>query len=210
MSWIYILCNICWFCLKAHLEFQRENYVKAMKLLTSCQHNPSISSSASSDSIQSKHVVQNNSFAYLNNMGCLYLKLERYGAALSFFQKAISLIETVDTASKEDLDLEEMKTSLMHKNHTALYYNCGLTLLYSSRPVEAFSCFKNVMTGDEKKRAQRPISLILTNVRMAECCIQYNSKMRAQDDSRLDKPPLLGYISEGPFRRIVLSTSVIL
>ena len=213
---------------QAYLEFQREHYTKAMKLLTSCQHvapspPPSLLSLTSAPSTPLSPpppppppILQNNSFAYLNNMGCLYLKLERYGAAVSFFQKAIAQLEVVNAApsssdpTHQHTDREEMLISLLHPNHIAIYYNCGVALLYSNRPVEAMVCFENVLENRQEDDQSCPISLPLAHIRLGESCLQHHKQRSSSEESVTDgtettSPPVLGYLSDGPFRRVVLS-----
>lgn len=158
-------------------------------------------------------------------MGCLYLKLERYGAAASFFQKAIAQLELLDTSSIDTVDRQEMGISLLHPNHVAIYYNCGLALLHSNQPVDAMVCFENVLAitqergqeeqerkgeGEYEAQYHCPNSLSMTYIRLGECCIQhYKNQIAAENISTDRKAPILGYISDGPFRRVILSRLVL-
>lgn len=224
--------------LQAFLEYHREHYVKAMKILTSSQHCPTLPPHSSGPVL-----LQNNSLAYLNNMGCLYTKLERYSAAVPFFHKAICKLEAMlSTAASSSLssssssqvgptsataastseeiplsavDVTEMQVSLLHQNKLSIYYNCGLALLFSRRPLEAFVCFMNSF-GDEGREINqnnsrtetameakvqhphRPLSLALTHIRLGDCCIMHNTS----DVSLTEHSSRLVQLSDGAFRRL--------
>ena len=172
-----------------------------MKLLTSSQH----FSGLPTDQL----IIQNNTFAYLNNMGCLYLKLERYSASLTFFQKAITYLEAFkESSSREDVDVDEMLISLLHQNEVSIYYNCGLSLLFTKRFVDAYCCFIKVIDIWDKNETQRhsnvASSIALALIRLGECCLGTANEREVHND--LHKKSSLNYLSDGPLRRIVLST----
>jgi len=134
--------------LKANLEYSRRNFRKALKLLTSCSQisppssTPSPSSSASLCS-------------YLNNMGCIYLRMHRSHAALIYFHKALSHSSSSSSSSH---------TRLTQPSRGEVAYNTALTLLVvGEQEEEAFRCLEMA-----RERFQH---LPQFWIRMAECCV---------------------------------------
>ena len=89
-------------------------------------------------------------FEYYNNLGCAYFGLGRYHYASLLFRRAHSYSQS---------------TPMPSCHSGSVQYNLGLALMKSSKPVEAFDCFTNVLKSNK-------IEEWMIYLRMAECCIQ--------------------------------------
>eukprot|EP00615_Pteridomonas_danica_P006258 CAMPEP_0114359644 /NCGR_PEP_ID=MMETSP0101-20121206/23179_1 /TAXON_ID=38822 ORGANISM="Pteridomonas danica, Strain PT" /NCGR_SAMPLE_ID=MMETSP0101 /ASSEMBLY_ACC=CAM_ASM_000211 /LENGTH=689 /DNA_ID=CAMNT_0001503305 /DNA_START=80 /DNA_END=2149 /DNA_ORIENTATION=- len=127
--------------LKANFEYLRQNYRKALKLLSSCHGE---GNGAASSSLTKQGPM------YFNNVGCVHHKMGKYHAALTFFSKALKQIEQGDGRWNEGVSAE-------------VRYNCGVELLLIGNTDKAFACFQDAAT----LLYSRPLLWL----RMAECCI---------------------------------------
>jgi CCR4-NOT transcription complex subunit 10 len=122
--------------IKADLEYFKKNFRKSLKLLENCR---------SKDREDEAH--------FYNNVGCIYFKLQRYNAALLYFEKAFQKSEA-----------RVRNQQLCHSYITDIAYNYGLCLLMTSRPDEALNYF-NFCSNQFSKRPHLWI-------RVAECYLR--------------------------------------
>eukprot|EP00297_Palpitomonas_bilix_P006314 CAMPEP_0113872898 /NCGR_PEP_ID=MMETSP0780_2-20120614/3472_1 /TAXON_ID=652834 /ORGANISM="Palpitomonas bilix" /LENGTH=419 /DNA_ID=CAMNT_0000858487 /DNA_START=98 /DNA_END=1353 /DNA_ORIENTATION=- /assembly_acc=CAM_ASM_000599 len=168
--------------LKAHLEYSKGNFRKAMKLLSSCQQPTSVESPLPS--------------LFYNNMGCIHFRLKKHNAAAFYFSRALKHNdESLRAASSQMMDgsgKRKEKFSLGPKKSDAngvnvlprqnnkkceMSYNIGLQLLLSGKPELAFDCFReasNLMYSDPR-----------VWIRTAECCIAAQAMHVAERGERL-------------------------
>lgn len=128
--------------LKANFEYLRQNYRKALKLLSSC-HSATEGSEGSALTKQGP--------MYFNNVGCVHHKMGKYHAALNYFSKALKQMEGVDPSAVNIAVAAEVR------------YNCGVELLLMGNAERALTCFQ--------ESAALLYSRPLLWLRMAECCI---------------------------------------
>lgn len=166
------------------MEFLRQNYRKALKVLGSAPKSPIVTDAG-----------ECLSAFYFNNIACVHYQLGKYSLAAHYFTKAI---EENDAALNgfPPLDRGEKKTGcfllskstlLPHHTHTAtplsgrplavlgvncrhvLLYNLGLQQLYAGHPNAAFDSLLEV------------VQVYHTNprlwLRLAEACIASYSKV---------------------------------
>ena len=128
--------------LKANSEYLRANYRKALKLLGAA-------SSATADA----HVR----ISYLNDMGCLHLKMQRQKAALQYFHRALSELGAAPAPAAP------LPDAVFAPPREEVLYNLGLQLLAAAKPREAFA----MLRASAALYTHRPRLWI----RLAECCI---------------------------------------
>lgn len=111
--------------LKSNLEYLRQNYRKAIKLLSnSCQKNDR---------------DPNVAALYFNNMGCIHHCMRRHHAAAFYFTRALQENAKLKAADGGGgIPLAQFSCD----RRCEIEYNRGLQLLLSGRPEEAFSSFQ--------------------------------------------------------------------
>lgn len=192
--------NVAALFLKANLEYLRQNYRKALKLLASCQRGEGGAMGA----------------LYLNDMGCLHSKTGLHAVALQYFQRALASFEqdgsngghegsssNSSSASSTSLvpggrPLEADGRVLPHAL-CEVVYNAGLQLLLMGRPSQAFRCFENA-------------SLIFYNrprvwLRLAECCVQHHREEERRKLGPTRDRLVRRVVGQGRHRRVVLPAS---
>ena len=116
--------------LKSNLEYLRQNYRKAIKLLN--------------NSCQRSDRDPNVSALYFNNMGCIHHLMRRHSAACFYFTRALQENDALYSGA-------DKSPSAGHKislpafacdRRCEIHYNKGLQLLLSSRPEQAFASFQ--------------------------------------------------------------------
>ena len=124
----------------------RDNFKKSIKLLNASRAGGGI-----------------NEQMYLNNMGCIYFRSQRFSMAALYFAKALREAERCDIRRSDSSEYEIM-------------YNAGLQLLLSGNNLEtAIDCFSEAA----KQLHARPRVWL----RLAECCIVLHAK-RLQEAQR--------------------------
>lgn len=167
--------------LKANLEYLRQNYKKALKVLISCHR-------AETGGGHRLHEPEGD--CYYNNLGCIYMKMSRYHVASLFFQRAL---HEMSPSSANAMPEVEPDGQLNHKFTGEILYNAGLSLLMSQKPLEAFHAFESAAS----LYRFRPHFWI----RLAECCIVYHSQ---QWEAAVNRGLIAGSIATGRARRLVV------
>ena len=116
--------------LKSNLEYLRQNYRKAIKLLN--------------NSCQRSDRDPNVSALYFNNMGCIHHLMRRHTAACFYFTRALQENDALysGAAEKETLGHAISLPAFACDRRCEIHYNKGLQLLLSSRPEQAFASFQ--------------------------------------------------------------------
>mmetsp|Transcript_10170 Transcript_10170/g.33454 ORF Transcript_10170/g.33454 Transcript_10170/m.33454 type:complete len:1546 (-) Transcript_10170:270-4907(-) len=111
--------------LKANNESLRQNYRKAMKLLSNCN--------------QRSERDPNFAALYYNNMGCIHHSMRRHTAAAFYFGRALRENASLcaPAANGEAVPL----THFSCDRRSELEYNRGLQLLLAGKGEAAFACF---------------------------------------------------------------------
>ena len=170
--------------LKSNLEYLRQNFRKAIKLLNnSCQKNER---------------DPNVPALYFNNMGCIHHCMRRHTAAAFYFTRALmendALYEKASTGDGISL------TAFSCDRRCELEYNRALQLLFSGRPEQAFSSFHAAL---HLYHRQPRIWL-----RLGEACVAQHVLEREQQQKEQQRPqlsPLIGSAAgSGESRRLVL------
>jgi CCR4-NOT transcription complex subunit 10 len=165
--------------LKANFEYLRQNYRKALKLLSSCHSEGSESGSAAGGS----GGLTKQGPMYFNNVGCVHHKMGKYHAALSYFSKALKQMEG-NNAVNGAVAAE-------------VRYNCGVELLLMGNAEKAFACFQ--------ESAALLYSRPLLWLRMAECCIaQYCASKTDTAEMEL-KSSQWSKVGSASQRRVILA-----
>lgn len=116
--------------LKSNLEYLRQNYRKAIKLLN--------------NSCQRSDRDPNVSALYFNNMGCIHHLMRRHTAACFYFTRALQENDALYSGADKSA-APGHKISLPAfacDRRCEIHYNKGLQLLLSSRPEQAFASFQ--------------------------------------------------------------------
>jgi len=148
---------------KSYLEYLRNNYKKAIKLLNVHQN-------TNNDKLLP--------VLFYNNMGCIHYRMKKYNAALYYFTRALK----ESSNNGESVKSVELKISVKDKKSEILY-NTGLQLLFTGRYETAFECFQESATV----LYQNPKLWL----RLAECCIGFQS-LKKEEKNELIKEPI-GY-----------------
>jgi len=140
--------------LKCNLEWQRQNYRKAIKLLNnSCQSNERDVSVPA---------------LYFNNLGCIHHSMRRHQAAAFYFSRALQ--ENAQLYSGEQngtISLPQFSCD----RRCELEYNRALQLLLSGRPEAAFDSF---LVALQLMHSQPRIWL-----RLSEACVAHHVQQQA-------------------------------
>ncbi|XP_075216340.1 CCR4-NOT transcription complex subunit 10 [Lycorma delicatula] len=184
--------------LKAHLEYQRGNFNKAISVLNTIPLNVGISTF--------KETGESPSVMYYNNMGCLHHYMGKPGLANYYFKKAIEEnVNAVNSFPKPDpgegLSGRPLYTVGGSKS-PQLMYNFGVSLLHAGKPLHAFDC----LTEAVQVYHMNPQLWL----RLAECCIMAYKPDNAVDfDYQKKRKELIqGIIGSGPHRKIILNPDI--
>ena len=166
--------------LKCNLEWQRQNYRKAIKLLN--------------NSCQTTEADVNVPALYFNNLGCIHHCMRKHAAAAFFFARALQendgLYKSADdkAACGEGVSLRTFSCD----RRCEISYNRGLQQLLSGRPEEAFASF---MVGVDLMHAQPRVWL-----RLGEACVATLVKRQIEAERGAGTPsvsPLVAAIAHG-------------
>lgn len=119
--------------LKSNLEYLRQNYRKAIKLLN--------------NSCQRSDRDPNVSALYFNNMGCIHHLMRRHTAACFYFTRALQENDALYSGADKS-PAAGHKISLPAfacDRRCEIHYNKGLQLLLSARPEQAFASFQEAL-----------------------------------------------------------------
>jgi CCR4-NOT transcription complex subunit 10 len=179
--------------LKANLEYLRDNYKKALKLLASCHGFQGSEEYAGPGEPVGPH--------YHNNMGCLHYKLGCYHASLHYFKKALTAIsDGMSTASTGSLACgAETDGRVVGGIACEVLYNTGLQLLLTDEPAQALKCFE--------KSALLFYNRPYLWLRMAECSIALYRQMQSTIDRQGTSAVIRATIGSGHHRRVLLPLS---
>jgi len=179
--------------LKCNLEWQRQNFRKAIKLLNnSCQ----------AGSERERNVPA----LYFNNMGCIHHCMRRHQAAAFYFTKALrendalyrsAPAATAGSAKPGAAEPIALPTYSCDRR-CELEYNRGLQYLLSGKPEAAFGCF---LTALELMHSQARVWL-----RLGEACVathlqqqqQQQQQQQATGDGAVSS--LVAAVARGPQR----------
>ena len=201
----HVLCLMSYVSTQAHVEYLKKNYRKSIHFLGSCHaysKDPFMPTAASLPTAP-------ETVGYLNNMGCIFLKMEKLHVSNLYFQRALHYASSALANSNSTLTATENKSGvcgstsgaqtlsspLKHRHSQEVVYNNGLSHLLSKRPLEAFLCFEST----SRLYYDRP----LVWLRMAECCIMYD--IQVKEEAVKGKPRLyVTTVGAGRSRRILL------
>jgi len=134
---------------KANLEYVRQNYTKAVKLLNTCSVN-----------------AQDNKYMailYFNNLGCVHHKMKKHHTAAFYFGKALNhQNQLYIAAGNRGLD------TFAHDRRNEILYNLGYQLLLTGKPDLAFNSFQECGKMFYKQAKYW--------LKVAECCIAAHMK----------------------------------
>ncbi|XP_012059510.1 PREDICTED: CCR4-NOT transcription complex subunit 10 [Atta cephalotes] len=180
--------------LKAHLEYLRGNYEKAIQFLNSNMKETDF-----------KLCGESSAVLFYNNMACLHLAMGKPTLACTCLQKALRAnkfaLESMQVKDADPLSSQPLYT-LGGNKHYELMYSLGVTLLYAGKASKAFDCFTEVA----QKIHNNPKLLL----RMAECCIysyKYSNKVDFNIPKRR-KDLVQKIIGSGIHKKIILATSL--
>jgi CCR4-NOT transcription complex subunit 10 len=176
--------------LKANLEYLRDNYKKALKLLASCHGFQGSEEYAGPGEPVGPH--------YYNNMGCLHHKLGCYHASLHYFKKALTAIsDGMSTSSTGSLACgAETDGRVVGGIACEVLYNIGLQLLLTDEPTQALKCFE--------KSALLFYNRPYLWLRMAECSIAIYRQMQSTLDRQGTSAVIRATVGSGHHRRVLL------
>jgi len=174
--------------LKCNLEWQRQNYRKAIKLLNnSCQ--------------AGAEREKNVSALYFNNMGCIHHCMRRHQAAAFYFTRALQENDalyqqqpTTKTVPGGDGKTTDLPTYNCDRR-CELEYNRGLQYHLSGRPTAAFACF---LAALELMHSHPRVWL-----RLGETCVAQHVLQEKQLRTGAGTPsvsPLVSALAQGPSR----------
>ncbi|XP_066592790.1 CCR4-NOT transcription complex subunit 10-B [Prorops nasuta] len=181
--------------IKAHLEYLRGNYKKAIKLLNS----------VTTEVFNFKTCGESSAVLYYNNMACLHLAMGKPNLACFYLQKALnenkSAIESVQGKDNDPLSSQPLYT-LRGNRHYELMYSLGVSFLHAGQPTKAFDCFTEA--------AQMLHNNPKLWLRMAECCICCYKSTNAIDFNiqKRRKDLVQKVIGTGIYRKIILASSL--
>ena len=171
--------NITALYLKANFEYLRQNYRKALKLLSS-SHTTSgmMQQLAGPDQTISEKLTRGNSehapnkklkgvvgATYLNNVACVHHKMCRPHLSVHYFKKAIAECVAANNPVSDEEGSGISAEGRPHLNvDCEVRYNCGLQLLLTEQPQAAMARFEEATP----LFYNRPLLWL----RMAECCLQ--------------------------------------
>ena len=182
--------NITALYLKANFEYLRQNYRKALKLLSS-SHTTSgmMQQLAGPDQTISEKLTRGNSehapnkklkgvvgATYLNNVACVHHKMCRPHLSVHYFKKAIAECVAANNPVSDEEGSGISAEGRPHLNvDCEVRYNCGLQLLLTEQPQAAMARFEEATP----LFYNRPLLWL----RMAECCLQRHLQLRSRAES---------------------------
>jgi CCR4-NOT transcription complex subunit 10 len=143
--------------LKCNLEWQRQNFRKAIKLLN--------------NSCQTTERDANIPALYFNNMGCIHHCMRRHQSAAFYFTRALQENEALYRKPSDGRGISLPTFSCDRR--CELEYNRGLQLLLSGRPVAAFDSF---MVALQLLHSQPRIWL-----RLGEACVAHHLQQQSEE-----------------------------
>ena len=177
--------------LKCNLEWQRQNFRKAIKLLN--------------NSCQTKGERDRNIPAlYFNNLGCIHHCMRRHQSAAFYFSKALQENEALYTKPESTDAGGVALPTFSCDRRCELQYNRGLQLLLCGRPTAAFDAFHVAL---QLLHSQPRIWL-----RLGEACVAYHvqqAEEQLQEHGRPSCSPTVAAVgggSSGSSRYLVLPT----
>ncbi|KYQ56685.1 CCR4-NOT transcription complex subunit 10-B [Trachymyrmex zeteki] len=181
--------------LKAHLEYLRGNYDKAMQFLNT----------KTKETLDFKLCGESSAVLFYNNMACLHLAMGKPTLACTCLQSALRAnkreLESMQVKDADPLSSQPLYT-LGGNKHYELMYSLGVVLLYAGKASKAFDCFTEVA----QKIHNNPKLLL----RMAECCIysyKYSNKIDFNIPKRR-KDLVQKIVGSGIHKKIILATSL--
>ena len=179
--------------LKSNLEYLRQNYRKAIKLLN--------------NSCQKSDRDPNIAALYFNNMGCIHHLMRRHTAAAFYFTRALQENDALYSGGGAAADKGEKAgvslPTFACDRRCEMQYNKGLQLLFSARPEQAFGAFHEAL---QLLHRQPRIWL-----RVGESCVathvqQANAAQAQRQHDGLTSALVASTIGRGSSRRLVLPT----
>lgn len=155
--------------LKCNLEWQRQNYRKAIKLLN--------------NSCQTTEREKNVSALYFNNMGCIHHCMRRHQAAAFYFTRALQENDTLYSDAKEGHSLPTFSCD----RRCELEYNRGLQYLFLGRPEAAFT---SLMVALDLLHSQPRLWL-----RLGEACVGAHVQQQTQQQASAGVPSVSSLVS---------------
>jgi len=155
--------------LKCNLEWQRQNYRKAIKLLN--------------NSCQTTEREKNVSALYFNNMGCIHHCMRRHQAAAFYFTRALQENDTLYGDAKEGHSLPTFSCD----RRCELEYNRGLQYLFLGRPEAAFT---SLMVALDLLHSQPRLWL-----RLGEACVGAHVQQQTQQQASAGVPSVSSLVS---------------
>mmetsp|Transcript_776 Transcript_776/g.2090 ORF Transcript_776/g.2090 Transcript_776/m.2090 type:complete len:621 (+) Transcript_776:337-2199(+) len=166
--------------LKCNLEWQRQNYRKAIKLLNnSCQ----------AGTEREKNVPA----LYFNNMGCIHHCMRRHSAAAFYFTRALQENEALYQRPPDKAGQPVPLAAFSCDRKCELEYNRGLQYLLAGRPDAAFPAFQSAL---ELMHSQPRVWL-----RLGEVCVASYMQQQMQQQKAVGTPsvsPLVASLAHGP------------
>jgi len=178
--------------LKCNLEWQRQNYRKAIRLLNnSCQ----------AGSEREKNIPS----LYYNNMGCIHHCMRRHQAAAFYFTRALQENDALYQRPPSSGSKPEPVALPMYScdRRCELEYNRGLQYLISAKPEAAFSGF---LAALDLMHSQPRVWL-----RLGEACVAAHVQQQRQEQKAAGTPavsPMVESLARGPARSAVLGAPV--
>lgn len=176
--------------LKSNLEYLRQNYRKAVKLLN--------------NSCQKSDRDPNIAALYFNNMGCIHHLMRRHTAAAFYFTRALQENDALYSSppAKGEKPGVSLPTFACDRR-CEIQYNKGLQLLFGGRPEQAFGAFHEAL---HLLHRQPRIWL-----RVGETCVathvqQANAAQAQRQHEGLTSTLVASTIGRGSSRRLVLPT----
>jgi len=146
--------------LKSNLEYLRQNFRKAIKLLN--------------NSCQKGERDANVAALYFNNMGCIHHCMRRHSAAAFYFHRALLENHTLyNKAAAGGITLSTFSCD----RRCEIEYNRALQLLFSGRPAQAFSGFHAALLLFHRQPR--------VWLRLGEACVAQH--IRKQEEEQLAK-----------------------
>jgi len=121
--------------LRANLEYLRQNWPKSVKLLNSCKK---ITNDASLPAL------------YLNNMGCIHYRMQKYAAAGFYFARAANknheYVQRLRLAASSTTSPTTSSANTLYAfardRSCEVLCNTGMTFIHANKPTLAFDCLQ--------------------------------------------------------------------
>lgn len=172
--------------LKSNLEYLRQNYRKAIKLLN--------------NSCQRSDRDPNVSALYFNNMGCIHHLMRRHTAACFYFTRALQENDALYSGPPEKAEKGISLPAFACDRRCEIQYNKGLQLLFSSRPEQAFNSFQEALhLFHRQPRAWLRIGEACVGVHMQQAQAAQATRQEAEIS-----PLVSSSVGRGSTRRLVV------